>query len=238
MGALTLLASVRVGPVQFDEPIWLVLIPVGWALAVWIGWRSIAGLGMWSRRAALIVAPFLDLYRTEGQLGNLTLVDAFYYAGVTITVLGYGDITPLTGPLKILTFVGSASGFALLTRIVAYMIEIVATISERNKFAFRVVDESGGSSGIGLILLGSTLLVIAQLRAERVRILRRLDATPAETSAHEAGRAGGDATDDAAEPEIEPDLDVAPDAIEEGLEPDSAEPVRVRASGTGGLRAS
>src|SRR5688500_2251545 len=49
------LASVTIGPIQFDTPIWLWLIPIGWALSLWIGRRSLSGLGTATRRVALAV---------------------------------------------------------------------------------------------------------------------------------------------------------------------------------------
>jgi uncharacterized membrane protein len=50
-----MLASVRVGPVQFDAPIWLLLIPVLWVFTVLIGRRTISGLGGATRVTALVV---------------------------------------------------------------------------------------------------------------------------------------------------------------------------------------
>lgn len=50
-----LLASIRVGPVQFDAPVWLLLIPVLWALTLLIGRRTISGLGGATRITALAV---------------------------------------------------------------------------------------------------------------------------------------------------------------------------------------
>lgn len=53
--AAPVLASLRVGPVQFEAPVWLWLIPIGWALAVWIGRKSLSGLAGTTRRVALAV---------------------------------------------------------------------------------------------------------------------------------------------------------------------------------------
>src|SRR4051812_27729726 len=47
------LASLTVGPVQFDMPVWLWLIPVCGFLALWIGRKSLSGLGTTTRRVAL-----------------------------------------------------------------------------------------------------------------------------------------------------------------------------------------
>ncbi len=50
-----ILAAVLVGPIQFDTPVWLWLIPIGWALAIWIGRKSLSGMGTTTRRVALVV---------------------------------------------------------------------------------------------------------------------------------------------------------------------------------------
>jgi len=49
------LASLTLGPIQFDRPIWLWLIPITWALSIWIGLRSLSGLGSLTRRVAIAV---------------------------------------------------------------------------------------------------------------------------------------------------------------------------------------
>jgi uncharacterized membrane protein len=50
-----MLASTQIGPVQFEQPIWLVLVPVAWAMAVWMARSSLSGLGTTTRRVALVV---------------------------------------------------------------------------------------------------------------------------------------------------------------------------------------
>jgi uncharacterized membrane protein len=56
-GSVTLpaLASITVGPIQFDTPVWLALIPIGWLLTLWIGRKTLSGLGTTTRRIALVV---------------------------------------------------------------------------------------------------------------------------------------------------------------------------------------
>lgn len=107
--------------------------------AVWIGLFVLA--------CALVLWPFLDSYRNEPALGRLTFLDALYYSGATVTTLGYGDVTPLRGGLKVLAFFASATGFGLFTGIVAYLMELISGIDERNRFALRVHDETQGEEG-------------------------------------------------------------------------------------------
>lgn len=55
MAPSILLASVHVGPIQFDAPHWLLLFPILGAAAAWMGRRSLAGLGPVTRWVALAV---------------------------------------------------------------------------------------------------------------------------------------------------------------------------------------
>jgi uncharacterized membrane protein len=48
-------ASLPFGPVQFERPVWLLLVPVCWALALWIGRKNLSGLAGWTRRVAVAV---------------------------------------------------------------------------------------------------------------------------------------------------------------------------------------
>jgi uncharacterized membrane protein len=50
-----ILASLRIGRVQFDAPVWLWLIPIAGALVLWWGRASLSGLGTTTRRTALVV---------------------------------------------------------------------------------------------------------------------------------------------------------------------------------------
>ncbi|HEX2064956.1 MAG TPA: potassium channel family protein [Acidimicrobiales bacterium] len=125
--------------------------------AVWIGLFVLA--------CALVLWPFLDSYRNEPELGRLTFFDALYYSGTTVTSLGYGDVTPLRGGLKVLAFFASATGFGLFTGIVAYLIELISGIDERNRFALRVHDETDGEER-------GAQLIIRSWRREDVQDLR------------------------------------------------------------------
>lgn len=49
------LAAFHLGPIQFDQPAWLWLIVPCAALVVWIGRRTLSGMGTLSRRVALVV---------------------------------------------------------------------------------------------------------------------------------------------------------------------------------------
>lgn len=123
------------GPVMIAATfvVWVVVFILGFALVVW---------------------PFLDgAYRVEPEITQLGFAEALYYSGVTVTVLGYGDITPLTVTMQMLTLIASASGFALVTGIVTYVIQLVSSLNARIHLAVRLDDDTEGSGdGVGLLL--------------------------------------------------------------------------------------
>lgn len=114
------------GPVMIVATftVWIALFIVGFALIYW---------------------PRLAHFASADEIVVLTFVDALYFSGVTGTVLGYGDLTPLTPGLQILAFVEAGLGFALLTGIVTFLISIVSGVAARNALAVRLQGESGGT---------------------------------------------------------------------------------------------
>lgn len=124
----------------FAGPFMVVLTFAAWILMFVVG-------------IALIVWPNLGMYRAESEFEVLTFLDALYYAGITFSVLGYGDITPMTGSMQTLAWVTSATGFGVLTGIVTYILELVSSVDLRGRLALQVHDETGGTErGVQLVL--------------------------------------------------------------------------------------
>ena len=74
----------HLGPFAFEQPKWLLLAPLCWILAIWIGRKSLSGMGTWTRRAALIIRLLVILliaaaiarpqWRKEGLGVNVSLI--------------------------------------------------------------------------------------------------------------------------------------------------------------------
>ena len=71
---MTPLASLTIGPIQFDTPVWLWLIPIGWGVVLWFGRASLSGLGTVTRQVALgvrlVVILILACAMAEPQWRN------------------------------------------------------------------------------------------------------------------------------------------------------------------------
>lgn len=70
--------------------------------------RELARRGLMALALLFLIVALVYLDRdayTDNHDGSVTLVDAIYYATVTITTTGYGDITPVTPTARILNAV-------------------------------------------------------------------------------------------------------------------------------------
>ncbi|MDE3724551.1 potassium channel family protein [Nocardiopsis sp. N85] len=108
--------------------VWITLLILGLALAVW---------------------PMLEEgFEIQTDMGPAGFADALYFAGGTITVLGYGDLTPLTVSGQAVSLVGAAVGFTLFTGMATYAIEVIGGVSTRNRFALSVHDDTRDRGGV------------------------------------------------------------------------------------------
>ena len=81
-----------------------------------------------------------------------TLFDALYVSGATLFTLGYGDITPLTTPLRTVVLIEAGSGMATISLAVAYVLAVYPTLSRLQIRATALDAEVAGQvSGIPLL---------------------------------------------------------------------------------------
>jgi voltage-gated potassium channel Kch len=100
---------------------WTVLLTVGWALVFWPhlpgGFRYATGL--------------------DPSTGS-NFMNALYLSLVTLTTLGYGDITP-TGPIfRFLAPLEALIGFGLLTAAISWVLSVYPVLSRRRSLAQEV----------------------------------------------------------------------------------------------------
>lgn len=59
----------------------------------------------WAGMLVLIVAIIVYLDRDEGYTEPLTFIDSVYYASITLSTVGYGDITPVTQTARLVNII-------------------------------------------------------------------------------------------------------------------------------------
>ena len=102
---------------------------------------------------ALIYGPRLpDQFHVHEHRGDVDLVDAFYFSGITLTTLGYGEIVPASTLMRLAALVESALGIALISLAIAYLLAVYNALGAKRTAALSVYHQAGeGADAAGFI---------------------------------------------------------------------------------------
>jgi hypothetical protein len=137
---------------------WFVLIVLGWALVY-----------LPHLPEAFIYGSGLDAATRGG------LLDATYLSVVTLATLGFGDIVPAAGWLRIAVPIQALVGFALITAAVSWVLQVYPALTRRRTLAgrlsllHRVPPEpllSGGEFRLAAAVLESLAMDLVQARVD------------------------------------------------------------------------
>ena len=114
---------------------WATLLAVGWAFVLW----------------PHLTEGFL-LASGPNSAAQGGFVDAIYLSLVTLTTLGYGDITPTVGWLKVLVPLEAMVGFGLLSASLSWVVSLYPVFSRHRSLAHEVslVREAESETDIGV----------------------------------------------------------------------------------------
>lgn len=129
--------------ISLAGPVMLILIVGCWAAAFVVGW-------------ALIYWPHVDTALSfqpgteHGGLGGL--IDTLYLSLVTLTTLGYGDVTPDAAWLRMITPLEAFLGFGLLTASISWLGSTLPAVQRRRALAYEIylLRKAQGETGIDL----------------------------------------------------------------------------------------
>jgi hypothetical protein len=75
--------------------------------------------------------------------------DSFYYSGVTLTTVGYGDIAPVARSMRIAALVESASGIALISLAITYLIAVYQALERKRTVALSFYHQADEGANVG-----------------------------------------------------------------------------------------
>lgn len=84
---------------------------------------------------------------TEG-VGPVTWFDSFYFSGVTLTTVGFGDITPRSTSMRVVALVEGASGFALISLAVTYLLSVSVALERKRAVALSFYHQAGEGADV------------------------------------------------------------------------------------------
>ncbi|MDP9476873.1 MAG: potassium channel family protein [Actinomycetota bacterium] len=125
---------------SFAGPVALLAVIAGWVVLLWAGWALV----YWPHMPEnFSFSPGLDRRAQDG------FVDALYLSLMTMTTLGYGDISPSAAWLRMLATLQALTGFGLLTASVTWVLSRYPAFYRRQSLAQEIslVGESEHEDG-------------------------------------------------------------------------------------------
>jgi Ion channel len=148
-------------------PVGLLLVFAGWACLLVVGWT-------------LIFLPHMPdgFHRATGGPADSDLVEALNVSLVTLTTLGFGDVTPDTAWLRVIVPIEALLGFGLLSASISWLLLIHPALARRRSLAYEVglLRKAEEETGTPLVGLDSESLeqIYAELSSRLVAIERDL----------------------------------------------------------------
>lgn len=87
---------------------------------------------------ALIYLPRMETEFSIGVKAHENLIlQAFYFSGITLTTLGYGDILPESGLTRIAAMIESALGIAVISISITYLLTVYGALERKRALALK-----------------------------------------------------------------------------------------------------
>lgn len=85
---------------------------------------------------ALIYLPRMPAHFSVSQDAvSSAWIESLYFSGITFTTLGYGDITPRSIEMRFISLVEGASGFAVISLAVTYLLTVYSALERKRAVA-------------------------------------------------------------------------------------------------------
>jgi hypothetical protein len=164
-----------------------------WRCSRWVGGRQrlgelagplgmVAVIGTWGSGVvlggALVYWPHIDRFSYATGLDPVAradFLDALYLSLTTTSTLGFGDVVPTEGWLRVATPVQALLGFSLLTAAVTWVLQVYPALNRRRWLATRLttLNEAGfrealerADSAVPAMLLSDIAAQVAQMRVD------------------------------------------------------------------------
>jgi hypothetical protein len=120
-------AKRRRGALSLAGPLAFIAVVATWGTLLVVGWTLI----FWPRMPD-------SFHLASGVDAGTPFVDSLYTSLVTLSTVGFGDISPGTPALRVLTPVEALLGLGLLTASISWLLAIYPVLSRRRSLAYEI----------------------------------------------------------------------------------------------------
>ena len=87
---------------------------------------------------ALFYLPRMETgFKIDGQVQENLVLQAFYFSGVTLLTIGYGDILPIAGFTRAAALIEGASGLAIISLSITYLLTVYSALERKRALALK-----------------------------------------------------------------------------------------------------
>ncbi|MDQ6786792.1 MAG: potassium channel family protein [Acidobacteriota bacterium] len=87
---------------------------------------------------ALVYLPRMETgFKIENQTQNSLIFQAFYFSGITLLTIGYGDIVPITSVTRIAAVVEGVTGIAVISLSITYLLTVYRALERKRAVALK-----------------------------------------------------------------------------------------------------
>jgi len=76
-------------------------------------------------------------FKIDGAAQGTSIFQAFYFSGVTLLTIGYGDILPITTTTRIAAIIEGASGIAIISLSITYLLTVYGALERKRAVALK-----------------------------------------------------------------------------------------------------
>ncbi|HEX8846825.1 MAG TPA: potassium channel family protein [Pyrinomonadaceae bacterium] len=102
---------------------------------------------------ALIYYPRMPAnFAVQAEAAASPFMAAIYFSGITLTTVGYGDIAPHTMGMRLTALSESASGFALISLAITYLITVYRALERKRAVALSFYHQAEEGADVGAFI--------------------------------------------------------------------------------------
>ena len=99
---------------------------------------------------ALIYFPRIetDFYQSNEARAETEWIRSFYFSGITIFTIGYGDIVPRSSGMRLLAMIEGLSGIALISLAVTYLLTVYGALERKRAVALNFYHQAAQGADV------------------------------------------------------------------------------------------